>query len=53
MNHFKNGPITRDVFGPENRSVEKKKMTPIHAATQIHGLIFELLDDVFIGFWQE
>jgi hypothetical protein len=28
-------------------------MTPIHAATQTHGLIFVLLGDVFIGFWPE
>jgi len=26
-------------------------MTPIHAATQTHGLIFNLLGNVFIGFW--
>ena len=47
-NYFKNGPITRDVCGPENRSVEKKKMTPIHAATQTHGLIFGLPGKVLI-----
>jgi hypothetical protein len=45
--------MMREVCAPENRSVEKKKMTPIHAVTQTNGLIFELLDDVFIGFWPE
>ena len=47
-NHFKNGPIKREVCEPENRSVEKKKMTPIHAATQTHGLIFGLAGEVLI-----
>jgi len=38
----------REVCAPENRSVEKKKMTPIHAATQTHGLIFGLPGKVLI-----
>ena len=47
-NHFKNGPIKREVCAPENRSVEKKKMTPIHATTHTHGLIFGLPGKVLI-----
>ena len=35
--------MMREVCEPENESVEKKKMSPIHTATQIHGLIFGLL----------
>ncbi len=49
-NHFKKGPIIREVCEPEKKSVEKKKMTLIHAITQIHELIFGLRGELFIGF---
>ena len=49
-NHFRIGPMMREVCRPENRSVEKTKMTPIQAATQIHGLIFGLFDGLLIVF---
>ena len=41
-NHFKKGPMIREVCEPEKRSVEKKKMILIHAITQIHELIIGL-----------
>ena len=45
--------MIREVCEPEKKSVEKKKMTLIHAITQIHELIFGLRGELFIGFFAQ